>query len=253
VHARQRRPSSASATGEVVVPPIGFAAPSLTLVTLPDPVCASTFARQADRTVVSSRVSAFPTATHAALPRTLQAPDHGHSGVTNHPERLVHLSGLMKVDIGQFPKHRSPLIAGWLSELGFKLSYNDVRPILGGPRKQKQSSAADDDAKVKRKLTGRYLVTLATTAEAERLAREIHGRKYSVSSKLVRRSIPPSTSPRSLVPRWSACVGVFAWVCSGSQVRRCKFRPVSWGKAANQTLTSIPQGSCIALGAITGC
>ncbi len=201
MHARQRRPSGASSTGEVVVPPIGFAAPSLALVTLPDPVCAPTFARQADRTVVSSRASALPTATHVALPRTLQAPDHGHSRVTSHPERVVHLSGLLNVDIGQFPKHRTPLIAGWLSELGFAVGHNDVRPITGGARKQKQSSAADEEVPVKRKITGRYLVTLPTTAEAERLVREIHGRKYSVSSKLVRQSILTWLLPRWLVVR----------------------------------------------------
>ena len=61
VQARKRRPSGASGAGEVVVPPIGFAAPSLALVTLPNAVCASTncFAREADRTVVLSRVSAM--------------------------------------------------------------------------------------------------------------------------------------------------------------------------------------------------
>ena len=146
----------------------------------------------------------------------------------------------MKVDIGQYPKDRAPLIAGWLSDLGFKLSHKDVRPIVGGPRKQKQSSK--DDAPAKRQFTGRYLVTLRTIAEAERLAREIHGRKYSVSSKLVRHSVLLLLllSPRWLVglwpENWSRVVCVrwgFRLALQWKQVRRCKYRPVSWGKAAN--------------------
>ena len=132
----------------------------------------------------------------------MQAPDHGHTGIASHPERMVHLSGLLKVDIGHFPKERAPLIAGWLSELGFKIKFSDLRPVLGGFQKasKQQSSAAADEAQVKRRPTGNYLVTLPTTAEAERLAREIHGRKYAITSKLVRQSPALATTATTSRP-----------------------------------------------------
>ena len=119
-----------------------------------------------------------------------QKPDHGHGGVVNHPERMVHLSGLMDVDVGYYPRDRVPLIQGWLSELGFNGVF--VNTVRGQARKQRHQTAAAGDkenekaAPAKRQLTGRYLVTLPSSAEAERLAREIHGRKYAVTSKLVR-------------------------------------------------------------------
>lgn len=135
----------------------------------------------------------------------MQAPDHGHTGIASHPERMVHLSGLLKVDIGNFPRERVPLIAGWLSELGFKIKNSDLRPVLGGLQKgsKQQSSSAGDEAQVKRRPTGNYVVTLPTAAEAERLAREIHGRKYSVASKLVRQS--PAFATTAMFSQRLAC------------------------------------------------
>ena len=112
----------------------------------------------------------------------------------------------MMVDIGRFPKERRPLIAGWLSELGFEVQLQDIWAVKqdGQGRKAKdsqQSSNASGDAPSKTRSTGRYLVTLPTSAEAERLVREIHGRKYSVASNLVRRSFLSLPSLLSLPSR----------------------------------------------------
>ena len=113
----------------------------------------------------------------------------------------MHLSGLMMVDIGRYPRERRPLIAGWLSELGFEVQIQDIWAVKqdGQGRKakdsQQSSNANSGDAPSKNRSTGRYLVTLPTSAEAERLVREIHGRKYSVASNLVRRSFFFVSSP----------------------------------------------------------
>lgn len=133
-----------------------------------------------------------------STPRTFQKPDHGHSDLVRHPERVVHLSGLMHLDIGYYPKERVPLLVGWLTDLGFHIKHNNIKSVLGQPFKKeaKPPSAAGDAARVKRRYTGRYLVTLPTSAEAERLAREIHGLKYAVTSKLVRQCTRPLISPR---------------------------------------------------------
>lgn len=120
---------------------------------------------------------AMPTLDLCRLSNT--KPDHGHPAVTKHPNRVVHLSGLQQVDIGYFGKDRVPLVAGWITGLGFDVSNQYVKSVRGQERKQQSGG------NVKHAITGRYLVTLTSASEAERLAREMHGRKYLVSSKLV--------------------------------------------------------------------
>ena len=120
---------------------------------------------------------AMPTIDLCQLPNA--KPGHGHDAVIKHPERVVHLSGLQQVDIGYFGRDRVPLVAGWVTELGFDVSNQSVKSVRGQERKQ------HGGGNTKHAITGRYLVTLPSAAEAERLGREMHGRKYLITSKLV--------------------------------------------------------------------
>ena len=96
-----------------------------------------------------------------------------HPAVSAHPERVVHLAGLQNVDIGHFGRDRAPLIASWITEKGFDVSRQAIHSVPGAT-----------NPAGKRSVTGRYLVTLGSSAEAERLTREMHGSRYPVSSAL---------------------------------------------------------------------